>query len=179
MSATENLTKLQLPAGYGRPLGVYWKPSAKFINELVAFLGSSRVLEVFAGRGYLAAMLAARGVSIKATTRFAHHDAHENGLYYDVEELDAVSAVRQFSAHSDVLLICWPTVTPAAVQAAELWGAERDIVYIGEVTSYEKGNLGGCATDLFFERMQFTKQFESYRGNVMEEALVGRYRPVR
>lgn len=179
MSTIENLTRLQLPAGYRRELGVYWKPSAAFVDELVQFLGGARVLEVFAGNGYLAALLAARGINIKATTRFAGHDGHDSGVYFDVEGMDAITAVRTYGRQRDVLLMSWPTVTPAALSAVEQWGADKDIVYIGEVTDYSKLQLGGCATDAFFEQVRVTRRFESYKGNFIESALVGRFCPMR
>ena len=37
-------------------------------------------------------------------------------------------------------------------------GPEKEIPYLGEVTDYSRGHLGGCATDEFFERMQFTRR---------------------
>jgi len=154
--------------------GAYWTPNLQFVDELGEFLKGKRVLEVFAGNGFLASLLAARGVSVRATTQFSGHDAHQHGLYHDVEDVDAVTAVRQYGHEHDVLLMCWPTVTPAALLAVAEWGADRDLVFIGEVTDYEKGHFGGCATDEFFACMAFTQRFTSYRGNMLEAALVGR-----
>jgi hypothetical protein len=177
MAYVRNLTRLQLPDKLGRGPGTYWTPNTQFVDELAEFLGGKRVLEIFAGNGYLAGLLAARGVTIRATTRFSGHDAHERGVYYDVEEMDALSAVHNYGPDHDVLLVCWPTVTPAVLYAAEHWGPDRDLIFVGEVTDYSKGFLGGCATDEFYERMRFSKKFESYRGNMLESALVGRYVP--
>lgn len=174
MSPVEH-KRLSLPAGCARVPGAYWRPNAAFVDELAVFLRARPVLEVFAGNGYLAAHLAARGVRIMATTQFAGHDTHELGVYYDVSELDAVAAVRQEGARHEVLLMSWPTVTPAALAAVAAWGPERDVVFIGEVTDYAKGQLGGCATDEFFERMAFHHRFETYTGNMLEAALVGRF----
>jgi hypothetical protein len=175
MAYARNLTRLQLPVAYARLPGTYWNPNPQFIDELVQFLDGKRVLEIFSGNGYLAALLAARGIAIRSTTQFSGHDNHEQGVYYDVEELDAVSAVNTYGHAHDVLLVCWPTVTPAVLHAVSCWGSDRDIVFIGEVTDYSKNHLGGCATDAFYEHMSFTKRFETYRGNYIEQALVGRY----
>lgn len=154
--------------------GVYGRLSAPFLDDLAAVIGPRKVLEVFAGNGFFAAQLAARGVAITATTQFSGHDAHEYGLYYDVEELEAVAAVQAYGATHDVLLMCWPTTTPRALQAVEAWGGEKEVVFVGEVTDYAKGHLGGCATDAFFERMHFHRRLDCYRGNVLEAALIGR-----
>lgn len=177
MSYQRNLPRLATPARCFRVLGAYWMPNPQFVDELAQFLKGKRVLEVFAGNGFLASLLAAQGVSIRATTRFSGHDAHEHGLYHDVEDVDAVTAVRQYAHAHDVLLMCWPTVTPAALLAVAEWGVDRDLVYIGEVTDYQNGHLAGCATDEFFACMAFTQRFKSYRGNMLEAALVGRLNP--
>lgn len=177
MSYQRDLPRLATPASCSRVPGAYWTPNPQFVDELARFLEGKRVLEVFAGNGFLASLLAARGVSVRATTRFSGHDAHQHGLYHDVEDVDAVTAVRQYGHAHDVLLMCWPTVTPAALLAVAEWGVDRDVAYIGEVTDYEKGHLGGCATDEFFACMTFTQRLKSYQGNMLEAALVGRLNP--
>lgn len=177
MAYARNLKRLELPAELTRLPGTYWNPNPQFIDELVQFLDGKQVLEIFAGNGYLAGLLAARGIAIRSTTRFSGHDNHEHGVYYNVEELDAVSAVQAYGARSDVLLVCWPTVTPAVLEAVSYWGSSKDVAFIGEVTDYDKGHLGGCATDFFFTSMHFTRRFDTYQGNMMEAALVGRYVP--
>lgn len=174
MTFVRELKKLSVPAGCARVPGAYWTPSFDFVDELVQFIGARTVLEVFAGNGYLAALLANRGVRITATSLFTGHDAHERGVYYDVKELAAVDAVRQEGARHEVLLLSWPTVTPAALAAVEAWGPGRDVVFVGEITDYAKGHLGGCATDEFFERVAFHHQFKSYKGTMLEAAMVGR-----
>jgi hypothetical protein len=58
--------------------------------------------------------------------------------------------------------MCWPTSDEFAMQSALLWGEERPIVFIGEVTDLERGQLGGCASDLFFDLSTETHRFESY-----------------
>lgn len=157
------------------PAGVWWRPREEFVEELANWLAPHRVLEVFAGNGFLAAHLRKRGVRVQATTRFSSHDAHERGVYCEVEELDAAAAVRRHWASSDVLLMCWPTATLAAAQAALMWGS-KPLVFIGEVTDYSKGHLGGCASDEFFELVEPEHRFESYQGNMLEQAFVGRVR---
>lgn len=125
----------------------------------------------------MAALLNHAGVAITATTRFSSHDAHAHGLYFPVLESDAPRAVGALGRDHDVLLMSWPTVTEAALVAAYRWGFEKHIVFIGEVTDYSKGHLGGCATDEFFEAIEVVHRFESYRGNMLEAAFVCRLKP--
>lgn len=160
-----------------RPAGVFWRPNARFIVEIALWLEQRPVLEIFAGNGYLAALLAGHGVSVRATSIFAEWDYHASGLYHQVEPLSAQEAVVRYGSEAEVLLICWPTVTKAVLEAVELWGCDRDILYIGEVTDYAKGNLGGCATDEFFDRTYVAYEFALYKGNRMEHAQVRRLKP--
>lgn len=171
MSRFPPLRYLPTPLVPSQVTGVYWKVSSIFIEEIAAFLRGKRVLEIFAGNGYLAGCLAQRGIAIKATSRLSGHDCHELGMYADVEELDAEPAVAAYGADYDVLLMSWPTVTPAAYRAARLWGAGRPICYIGEMTDLDAGRLGGCATDEFFASIDVTRRFQSYQGRATDFAV--------
>lgn len=153
----------------------YGNFDAAFLDELVSYLGDKRVLEVFAGNGLLAHRLTERGVSIIATTRFASHDGHTYGMYHQVEELEATAAVRKYRDQTDILLMSWPTATEGATSAALAWGADRPIVFIGEVTDLSRGNagLGGCASDLFFDLTNEGSAFQNYSPrNQLERATI-------
>jgi len=166
------------PTVPSRAPGVFWRPSIAFVDELAQALEGQRVLEIFAGNGYLAGQLARRGVDVLATSVLSSMDGHESGLYHPVVDLDAVQAVLEHGDDRDVLLMCWPTTTRRAHQAAQLWEARRSrpIAFIGEYTDYARGHLGGCATDEFFESFLVEREFKSYRGNCMERACMGRVR---
>lgn len=169
------LVKVPLPKHFGRVPGVYWGATQGFVDELADHLRGKRVLEVFAGNGYLAAHLAHAGVDIWATTLFSGHDAHERGIYFDVEEMRAEHAVLNHGPAADVLLMAWPTVTPSVLNAAMLWGCEKPLVFIGEMTDRSAGFLGGCATDEFFEFLQVEHHFLAYRSrHAHEHAVVAR-----
>ena len=168
--------QLALPPTPERQPAVYWRPNAEFIEELANFLRNKRVLEIFAGNGYLAAWLNRSGVPVRATTRFSGHDGHSYGLYAPVEALGALEAVERYGLQSDVLLVCWPTVTPVVLSAARRWGTEKPIVFIGEVADAENQLLGGCATDEFFKAVVREHEFHTYRGNILEAAFVCRLR---
>lgn len=137
-----------------------------FIEELTRFCAGKRVLEVFAGNGLLAGLLAQGGVNVRATSKFSSIDGHGDGMLHPVEEIDAVSAVRLYEDVSDVLLMSWPTTTEAAADAVIAWGSERDVIFIGEMTRPElgRGGLGGCATDRLFAITTVGQSFQSYRG---------------
>lgn len=149
--------------------------SDRFLDELAAWIGARRVLEVFAGNGLLASRLAAEGTDVLATTLFAGHDGHDRGMHFDVVEMEATEAVLKFGADRDVLLMSWPTATEAATKAVLRWGPERPVIFIGEVTRHDLGfsGLGGCASDLFFELTEEALAFGSYEPrNGLERAGV-------
>lgn len=149
-----------------------------FVDHLAGRLQGQRVLEIFSGNGYLASELRRRGVDIRPTTIFSGHDGHQYGMHCDVEEIDAIEAVKAHGTDSDVLLMAWPTTTVAAVKAVLEWGATKPIFYIGEVTDYAKRRLGGCATDHFFEAISVVDKIGGYEPkNALEQAIVVQLRP--
>ena len=158
-----------------RSLGVFWKQNDEFLNDLASILRDKRVLEIFAGNGYLASILESRGIQIRPTSLFSGHDAHEYKMYTFVYDMDAVRAVQNYGDDRDILLLSWPTTTIEALRAIQAWGPDRDIVYIGEITDYSKHHLGGCATDEFFEHLKIRSVIETYDGNIIEKAVVARY----
>jgi hypothetical protein len=134
-----------------------------FLDELVQWIDGRRVLEIFAGNGLLAKKLRERGVDILPTTTFQGHDYHHHGMHCEVEELSAAHAVKKYGADCDVLLMSWPVATEDASVASILWGEEKPMIFIGEVTELKIHQLGGCASDSFFEMTKVSHTFQSYQ----------------
>jgi hypothetical protein len=119
-------------------------------DELARWIGGRRVLELMAGRGWLAKALAERGVPVTATDdgSWQHLQAAADPLC-DVRRCDAVAAVRTFGSAADVLLVSWPPRGDVAIcQAAAVWGPDRPLIYVGE------GRGGRNAPDRFFDAFQ-------------------------
>lgn len=149
----------------------YFTYNDAFLTDITHYLSDKKVLEVFAGNGKLASLLQAQGIHIKATSIHSGHDGHEQtGFFTTVENMGATDAVRAYREDFDVLLMCWPTVTPEALRAAFLW--QKPILFIGEVSDVKKLQYGGCATDAFFEHITITHIFDTYRGNYLEKAFM-------
>lgn len=112
-------------------------------KQLADWIDGRKVLEVMAGRGWLAKALASHGVDIIATDNQSwNHSKH--GIF-DIQRIDAIAAVRQ-NDNSDILLIAWPPYNePIATRTCDAWGTKRPIVYIGE------GQNGCTADNEFFE----------------------------
>lgn len=178
-------TQIPLPNSPLDSMGTFWRYNGEFIDELSSKLHGLKILEVFAGNGYLAALLAQRGIEVVATSIFSSMDAHWIGVYHPVIEMDAIGAVTCYGAQCDILLMCWPTTHRHAHLSAVLWTKIKRfqpnarIIFIGEFTDYSKNHLGGCATDEFFESFVVDFEFKSYEGNCMEKACMGRMADVR
>lgn len=150
-----------------------------FVGELSTWIGERKVLEVFAGNGLLASKLAAKGVDVLATSLYKEYDGSRRDFPVDVYERDARDAVIEFGEGRDLLLMCWPTTTEAAAASALLWGQDRPIVFIGEVTDLARGHYGGCATDLFFDMTEEMQVFSTYRSEKsgLDRAAIRKTRP--
>ena len=155
--------------------GAFWRPDPRMVEALAAELRGRKVLEIFGGNGLLARRLSDLGVDVLCTSLLSSMDAHERGVYHPVHDLDARQAVLEFGEGHEVLLICWPTVTDAALDACRLWGS-KPVAYVGEVTDYSKNHLGGCATDEFHEAARPAKRLP-YAGNMLEQAWIGTVEP--
>ena len=151
---------------------IYWRPNERFLSELCNYLQNKRVLEIFAGNGYLASCLHSKGIEVISTSIFSGHDGHDYGMYFPVQEMEASHAVQVYGDSCDVLLMAWPTVTESVIKAVRKWPS-KPFVFIGEVTNYAKHELGGCATDSFFNETVFTHTFSTYKGNYIEKAVIG------
>lgn len=136
---------------------LYGYLSKQLIDSLAGFFAGRRVLEVYAGRGHLSALLQARGVESKATSLRSSHDGSEMlGHVIEVEDLSVGDAVLRYRDWFDVLLVCWPTTSEALYRVLSLLPAGALIVFIGEVTDYSRqpAFLGGCASDAFFDAVE-------------------------
>jgi len=117
-------------------------PCDEALDALVA-LGP--IVEVFAGTGYWAAQLEARGGDVCAYDALDVGATNEYfgqivGAHYAVERLDAVAAVQR---HPDrVLLMVWPPMSDAAALTLA--------AYRGPVVAYIGEGDGGCTGDAAF-----------------------------
>src|SRR5690606_33976279 len=84
--------------------GMFASVDAAWSKELAARLTGMRVLEVMAGRGWLAKAMREHGVTWVATD---DHSWWQSSVA-EVEKLDAVEAVKTYRDQVDVLAISWP-----------------------------------------------------------------------
>lgn len=150
---------LPTPSDDIRPAFAFWTPSSNFLVELAEWIGDRTVLEIFAGNGLLAAQLSKHGVNITATSMFRGYDGHRTGMYFDVVEMSAFDAVLEYP-DADLLLVSWPEANDDMLRLLRFW--DKPIIFIGEVTDYEAGFLGGCASDAFFDAVEQVHQFTQY-----------------
>lgn len=102
-------------------------PSPAAIEAIAAFAGSRTLLEICAGSGLWARLLATAGAEVIATDALPSRDSD----YFLVEAQEADAAVR---AHPecDALLVCWPPFRdPCAFHALRAFRGDR-LAYVGD-----------------------------------------------
>lgn len=115
--------------------------------EAIAMIAQSpRLLEVGAGTGYWAALLAGAGCDVVATDAARSKTGYRQtiGRYHEVKSMKATMAVNR---HQDRdLLMVWPSYDDGwAARAAAVLPRGRSLYFIGE-------DQGGCtADDAFFK----------------------------
>jgi hypothetical protein len=144
-------------------------------RDLAVWIRNRRVLEIMAGRGWLAKALALHGIQIVATDNGAWSSSYANrSPVFEVNRFEALAAIETFDHGADILLVSWPPYGDTTIgRAAEIWGSDRPIIYIGE-------NCGGRnVPEEFFEYFNVLeglsfplKSWYGFHDNV----LVGYYR---
>ncbi len=127
--------------------GMWAAVDLTWTKALASWIGDRTVLEVMAGRGWLAQALDHHGVSVCATDDCSWEETHwraDNA--FSITKLDAVEAVK--SCEADVLVISWPPHgSDEILHVMNEWGTARPVVYIGECS--------GCnAPDEFFDNFE-------------------------
>lgn len=143
--------------------GIYVSLSQTLIHGLVGLFQGKNVLECYAGRGHMSALLNEQGVSIQSTSlRMGHDQSGILGHVYPVEDISVEDAVAKYADWMDYLLVCWPTTDSGLEKALEHLPTDVPIVFIGEVTDYTISPpfYGGCATDRFFEMVEPIPELE-------------------
>ncbi|MGV9635935.1 hypothetical protein ACWDO0_17315 [Nocardia rhamnosiphila] len=135
----------------------YAVPSPETLAWAKSFAGDRKVVELGAGRGYWARLLAEGGLPVRAFDS-EPPDSSENASFPQAGRQQSVwfpvDGVDDFApelAADSVLFLCWPPGwgNPMASQALELFESRggRRVIYLGE----PKG--GKTGDDAFFERL--------------------------
>lgn len=188
--STTDMTKEHLLRQAYVDMGMFCFVSWKWVNPLVEYLGKSRCLEVMAGRGWLSYALQQKGIDIIATDNYSWHKMKEfakwNQTVMEVENVDAVEAVRKYGKDIDYVLIMWAYMDNTAYQTIkELYkvNPRAKVIVCGE-------GPGGCtADDEFFNHFEelegpdgelfyknVAKHYERWWG-LRDQLTIGRYKP--
>jgi hypothetical protein len=126
----------------------------KFINSLSKFIGNKKCLEVMSGCGSLSYFLKKSGVKIIPTDNFTwKHDWFTYETFWlEIENIDAVSAIKKYGKDVDFIIMSWPYMDDTAynvlIEMRNI-NPKCKLIYIGE-------EEGGCtANDQFFDISNF------------------------
>ena len=102
-------------------------PTREAVEVVATFAGERAILEVCAGNGLWARLIAAAGAKVVATDGEPRGDSE----YHAVEALEAEQAVRRHP-ECEALLLCWPPFQDdAAYRALSAFGGDR-VIYAGD-----------------------------------------------
>ena len=116
----------------------YAVPTQQAIDRIHKFAGS--IVEIGAGTGYWAMLLAQAGVEVHA-----YDNALRDSLFFPVQ----IGSVRSVQYHPEAaLMLCWPPYRKQMANNALRSYQGSQLIYIGE------DDYGCCANDAFFNRLE-------------------------
>ena len=152
-------------------MGMWGIVDKQTATKLASIIGQRSVLEVMAGVGWLAKALSEQGVNIKATDNLSWQERHNHTKIHRVYRMRAETAVKKHGHKYDILLVSWPPHgNEDFVKAAELWGPNKDIIFIGE-------GEGGCTgSDKFWWHFKIKKTLRiPHWPGIHDYCYIGRY----
>lgn len=115
-----------------------------------------RIIEIGAGTGYWASLLAAAGCDVIAFDEAPYENRWCEGRYFDVHQGGAEAVVKGHANRA--LMLCWPPMSDLASTALKLYRGKW-LIYIGEWS-------GGCtADDEFFYELGEDEYVYSEKGS--------------
>lgn len=167
--------------------GMFAMVTWQWVKPLAEWIGDRKCLEVMAGRGWLSLALRHLGVGVIATDDLSwSRGSGWSGRGWDnpvtdIEEIDAVEAVKKYGKDIDLLIISWPpyddNIGYQVIKELKQVNPGVDIIYIGE-------GYGGCTADDDFhnhfeqrddyEFDEVAKYFQSWQG-IHDRLYYGRY----
>lgn len=113
-------------------------------------LQGKKVLEVGAGKGWLAYKLRKLGVEVIATDLSPNQEnvywGDRYSSFVEVVQISATNAIQEYNF--DVLLVSWPCYREAwSYEALCALPPDKELLYIGE------GSWGCCGTQQFFDKI--------------------------
>ncbi|XP_069160770.1 uncharacterized protein [Procambarus clarkii] len=148
-----NLIKMRPEIGYHTPQKIE-------IEAVMRFIGQDPVLGVFSGMAFIENLIRIRHTNVvRATDNYSNMGESK---WMEVEQMDAVEAVRTYCNDREVLLMSWPELicddnvySDAFYVLKEFKG--QKLIYFGE------GEGGCCACDGFFNLLD--SEFHCVKSN--------------
>lgn len=162
--------------------GMYALVTWQWVKPFAKWIGNKKCLEVMAGRGWLSLALKSLRIDIIATDDYSWiRERNWDDPVTEVEELDAIGAVKKYGKDVDIIIMSWPYMDDTAYKTIEALHKINPIalvVYIGE------GDGGCTADDEFFEHFQdindeeFEKSVSSFQSwwGIHDRVWLGKYK---
>ena len=144
--------------------------SNRWVKPLAEYVKQTKCLEIMAGRGVLAKALNQQGTDIVATDDFTWvwnnntteqegKTLTENDLWFDVENIGCIDAIKKYGNEVGYLICSWPNMNESMYEALvemRIVNTSCKLIYIGE-------GIGGFnASDSFFKTARLIKNDEHF-----------------
>jgi hypothetical protein len=147
-----------------KEFGMYALVDLYWTEQLASWMKKNnikKVLEIQAGKGWLAKALTKHGVEVIATDDFSWKTMKDGIKPFEIIEMDRVEATYTYADQVDAIIVSWPYFDDTAiVDDLAFWPKDKPMIYIGE-------HYGGCCAcyDFFarFEEMDIEDVFELTR----------------
>lgn len=165
-------------------LGMFGFVSWKWLNPFAEWIGSRKCLEIMSGRGWLSYALRSKGVNTIATDNFSWHKNEQFQLWNEtvtnVENIDAVSAIKKYGKDVDIVIVSWPEpgdTTFNSLKTLNNINPDALFIFIGE---WEESV---CANNDFFNSFKVindpkfdavSSNFQSWFG-IKDRIYLGKY----
>jgi hypothetical protein len=111
--------------------GLYASVSQEICKNMADYIKDRKVLEVMAGRGWLAKGLREQGVDIISSDDFSWMKAGQIGLgtVTDVLDVSGLDAIKEYKKDSSLLLMAWPYMDNDGYQIVKSWGFNQSLKF--------------------------------------------------
>lgn len=128
--------------------GMWAYASKPFLDELAKALKGKKVLDPFAGRGWISRGLRNRGIEVIATDLYPQIDP-----LIETEHIDALESVKKYISEVDIILLSWVPygcTLDHDILVEVRKHPNKEIIWIGEVA-------GTSGTDEFCSIMEYVE----------------------
>ncbi|WP_456364201.1 hypothetical protein [Priestia aryabhattai] len=157
---------------------VSWRWVIPFVN----WINGRKCLEIMSGRGWLSHALKLKDVDVIATDNFSWHKRCQtwDKTLTDIEEIDAVQAIKKYGSEVDIVICSWPKDDNTAFKSLKKLNEINPnavFVFIGEAKTATCADVDFYEHYKLIEDEKFQLVVEKYQSwiGLPERLCVGKF----